>query len=897
MLKRFLQVLAPLIVLLCVAFPAYAQSAIEGQDWWRVKPPSGKDESDAVYVKIAPDINLQTPAFIKAVNERFRFNPPLDMLALREENRDITIALCHKLGDGYHMGVIRSMEERRADRAWLNCRPEDGKERYVYVLPGQVIRLRGQHIIAPDKKLALADQIAACKDLDCLVRVSRELGSAVTDAGHGTPVGSSVDPFIAELTACNGGLDCVIAAARNRGIKVDEPVKDKPSTATTLAPAPHDDTGLIIALIIFIALTIGLSIALIISSSISSARAKLNEQYSEDIEKLQATLAGNEEALQEAQKKSAAAQGEVVSAKKVQSEVSTSLKGLTQVMQAVTQAMVDCAKRWNLTVPASYKQIELFGLIADHVDEVYAQIALANRSKLEVERRVQGLLTEVDQKAAEVGVLEQALRDMAAVTEADRLHCAELYALINQSNADLILIDNEATDLRGPFGELTTRHVEALKTNPDLAPDLQLQIDMCEARFGELSQARAKVIDRKAAAQTEFDALFEKLAGFKFTEATLYEEAQRDRNDAASELGKAKLLQYYAQARQDRLSVIEADMGERETAIEAREAAVALRESEQARRQLELDELSADTFELNLKWRGLMEGLLSLLGYDANKMKLEDIRAIDGSVGAVEEARRLLEAANGRLIIADGQVAALNSELAKQREASRLMIAENVALLAGPQSAADQLARYAVALEDEMRQRKVLRRKLGKAVQLQKRLERQLAAVSAERQVQAETIARLERELAEPPVPEFPKPTPVPKFPEPLESTSGVRRTDTMPYTAAFDGRAAQEAFFNAAEMILKEGGGLFLNTARRVWILFQLTQQRVRFDFAGIFPASDPGPTNRAALDLSRTREKMNRAIFCQEDLRWFIDLFEPPVPDTYRSTPKEACASDIPR
>ncbi len=893
MLKRFVQFLAPFVVLLFVAFPAHAQSAIEGQDWWQVKPPSGNAEADAVYVKIAPGINLQTPTFIRAVNEKFKFDPPLDQLALREENRDLTIALCHTLGDGFADGKIRSFEERRIDRAWFNCKPEDGKERYVYVLPGTVIKLRGRHVIPPDKKLELADQIGACKDAECVKRIAAQLGATTGDnaapppAGATPPSGNTTPPssdgsLVTELKKCYGNFSCVIGALRGNGIKVVVP---EAKAEQSEAPKAQDNFWLILALVSFI----GLSLVLAIVLYVVHRRAAVAARFStEKIGELQTDLAHKEDAV-------ASLKGQLDTAKSATKSSDERLRSVAAAMQVVTDAMVKCAKRWNVVIPATYKQLELFNLISGHLDEVYVQIAQANRGKDEAEKKVKGLLSEVTQRNDEVEALQKTLDEKNLAEEKDRKHCAELYEILNAANADLILIDNETTDLHGPYGELKARFAEAQQNDPANAPDLRYQLDACETRFTELAQDRMKVVDRKAAAQAEFDVLFKRLAGFEFTEAKLYAEAQRDRNDAATELGKARLTARYAQAQQDRLSVLEADLGEREIEIKAREAAVAITEAEQARRQTELDTREADSFELNLKWREIMGGLLALLGYDPNKMTLEEIIAIDGSKGVINKARVLLEEAGKRLRDLDPKVTALEADLAAQREASRVAIAENFDLRAKLHGMVERFARYSVALELSMAQRKSLRQKLGKATAMQKRLERQFVATTTERDTLVETVASLEAQLEDARTPAFPKPSPVPQIVStPPAATGVVRRMETQPYSPAFDAKAVQETFFNTAEVLLKDGGALLLNSARKVWILFELTRLGVMFDFAGIFPAGT-SPSNSSALGLPKTKERLGRASFCQEDLKWFIDLFEPQPPDLLR--PAVARASGFPR
>ncbi len=182
------------------------------------------DESDpkVTLIRILPDVNIHTPALAEIFGTT--------MFQIREDNRLNTIALCHRKNGRFDMGVVKTDKDRAKDTIWDSC--PDEKEQYVYVLPGQTIRMTHNKSLMRSQKVELVDQAWKCPDAQCALdafgKFGKEFAGGLAPSG-GKPPTETVPPPIppdaqkalalqAALEACQGDAACADQALLAAGV-------------------------------------------------------------------------------------------------------------------------------------------------------------------------------------------------------------------------------------------------------------------------------------------------------------------------------------------------------------------------------------------------------------------------------------------------------------------------------------------------------------------------------------------------------------------------------------------------------------------------------------------------------------------------------------------------------
>lgn len=171
------------------------------------------DDSDpkVTLVRTLPDVNIHTPSLAEAFGTT--------MFQIREDNRLSTIALCRRKNGRFDMGVVKTDKDRAKDTIWDSC--PDENEQYVYLLPGQTLRLTHNKSLLRGQKVALVDQAWPCADIPCVMDVFGKFGKefAGTAASAGAkevaappampPEARRALDLQAALDACRGEEGCV----------------------------------------------------------------------------------------------------------------------------------------------------------------------------------------------------------------------------------------------------------------------------------------------------------------------------------------------------------------------------------------------------------------------------------------------------------------------------------------------------------------------------------------------------------------------------------------------------------------------------------------------------------------------------------------------------------------
>jgi len=182
------------------------------------------DESDpkVTLIRILPDVNIHTPSLAEIFGTT--------MFQIREDNRQNTIALCHRKNGRFDMGVVKTDKDRAKDTIWDSC--PDEKEQYVYVLPGQTIRMTHDRSLLRSQKVDLVDQAWKCPDAQCALDVfgkfGKEFAGAVAPTRDKQPTEVAPPPVPPEtrkalalqaaLDACRGDAACADQALLAAGV-------------------------------------------------------------------------------------------------------------------------------------------------------------------------------------------------------------------------------------------------------------------------------------------------------------------------------------------------------------------------------------------------------------------------------------------------------------------------------------------------------------------------------------------------------------------------------------------------------------------------------------------------------------------------------------------------------
>gem|GEM_PF-4305169 len=207
MKRIMLLYLLPFFFVLGIVRTAQADGEpVEGRDYW-ILPQTQCDSGTCI--RIAPGININTPRLAEKLGVK-----PID---IRADNPTGTIALCHRKNDGYRMGTITRPEERASNEVWKSC--PDPEQQYVYILPGQVIKLTGVKHLSFHEEEQLKAEIKQCTTSECATQVARKWGAKIAGASSASTPAQGVDPIVAELTACTT-TDCAVAVAKKAGASI-----------------------------------------------------------------------------------------------------------------------------------------------------------------------------------------------------------------------------------------------------------------------------------------------------------------------------------------------------------------------------------------------------------------------------------------------------------------------------------------------------------------------------------------------------------------------------------------------------------------------------------------------------------------------------------------------------
>ncbi len=936
--------LLPLLFVLGIVRTAKADGEpVQGRDFW-ILPQAQCDSGTCV--RIAPGININTPLLAEKLGVK-----PID---IRRDNPTGTIALCHRVGDGYHMGRIARVEDRASDEVWKKC--PDPALQYVYVLPGQVIKLSGvKHISYQEEMQGLSD-IKKCTTSDCVTEVARRLGAKISGAAvSATPVHGS-DPIVAELTACTTA-DCAVAVAKKAGapIVVAPPSEgDKllselrscgendacrnaalqarglmplktavPPQAPTVA-ATEDSAGLRSLFAWVLALgfaAIVLAIACLVVALIWRARfAALKAKFDEKVE---AALS----VLKEGFEKELASVAECRDrlSKKLDEETAEK-KGLAEKFQKVYGAIREFGGKHKVPLPQNLTLMESWHLVEQHFAGVAAEsvkIGRANEELSQLNQTVAAERRELEEKAGKAAEFERLFNSQVAANETlgntvvkvqadlgvaksslddvqrNKERCRQLFGIVNSKAAELIAMDNELTELHEPHEEKVGLFRALEATGDSRAEEVKTEILSIEQRIVDLCGRRDGLETELEPLSQELDSLHEQLTGFRIDESRLYKEAQRDRNDAAKELGEAKAVKTLARAQAEaERRAIEADRRQLDSEFAARETEAENKAQELAERECALlakrDEFAEREIKLvdrEAACKHLLLPLLQALDID-QKTTLAQLKEMGGVEGLMQRHAAAYE-----------KLRASYFELKKRFE--QLEAGQASAPVPSPDASQNEMLRLAVLLEDRDNS---IREKDARIVSLTNELD--LAKQAGTDCL--DTIAKLEQRVSELEPYELAakgsfKPSPVPRelaasdeqplitvqlqeevAEEPVP-TSITRQTVAYTQKPLDRNRAPSGAgepadglvidkFFDLADQLVKSGRKILVDSTAKVRTLqLLLTEVPVEFDFDRLFKNGSPFSADATRLihtrgeDFVRSRLASSRSLLI--GIQWFLD------------------------
>jgi chromosome segregation ATPase len=471
---------------------------------------------------------------------------------------------------------------------------------------------------------------------------------------------------------------------------------------------------------------------------------------------------------------------------------------------------------------------------------------------------------------------QESFRDL----EANKQRFMQIAPLMPESDKTLVKIDNELT-------ELCERQVElhALCDQHETSGDERLarvrdERQKVETRIQELHPLRAAPAELRA----EFEGLYFRLTGFKPTEIVLYEEAQRDRNDAAQERAKAKVELDQAEATRTAVQEEERLLQERVAKFEAYQAEqlAILNSGKEAklREWQDIERCRAETDSAKLKAQSYLAHILQLMQDLLNQMELggltpEEFLELKRPSGIVQELARTigglkqtidlhkqdLEAINGNYRSSVDRASGLNGELTTLR---------------------DELTKVNADLEQAKGELEQLNTSSGEQIT-------KLQTVIADKQGEIDgLLSRMQSsedsiDLDGDALKQHDPPKDLMAAAGAVENPqgSGARKTKGYEEGELLPKPEVATDFFQALRHALVSKEQIVVDSAEKVWLLFDLQRRDLfRFGLAGIFPEGLPdklkGLEKRDSVSARLAKAKI-------PDMQWFLEVFEPNRPTNY--------------
>lgn len=531
--RWILQAIVALVVLIC-ARPAEALNGHprEGVDFSYVR---GSNPASS-YVRVAKGVDINTPLLAEMLKT--------DPFSIRADNMTRTLALCKRLGDGYAMGPpptsmrLADIERaRRSEAMWEDCPKE---RRYVYLVPGEVVEITGRTHRSFDERMEILSGLESCTDAACVSRNLEKLGVKVEigEAAHAaTPIPAP--------TADNASPPETVQKP---------PVVSAPAETSSAPTNTAPETGWGWLLLAFAALMSGLAIGR--GTAPKGDRLALRRELAEtesSLDTMRAVLARVEKAngdLMDMNDRQRATIGKLVSERDAYETKANSVVATVRA-EAVRLGLVvaeNASAYESIVTMRDWFEARIAGVGTElaqktrELNEALTRLYDIGTGLAQKTHELDGALTRLHgvetELAASRGKANAANAELQSITD-ERLRCAELYRALSDHDRRQIRLDNEITALAGRYAEAKGRFDHLENTDPAKAECLQ-QLQDVERRIGELEAERAEIVGYCEKSRTEFEELHERLAGFPFSAAALYEEAQRDRNDAAKALGETE---------------------------------------------------------------------------------------------------------------------------------------------------------------------------------------------------------------------------------------------------------------------------------------------------------------------------------------------------------------------
>lgn len=288
-------------------------------------------------------------------------------------------------------------------------------------------------------------------------------------------------------------------------------------------------------------------------------------------------------------------------------------------LESAAKALLACATKSGHT----YSQQ---ASLSDSIHSVFTQIGTSHEV---LKRERNDARRERDDVQQE---LEGAQRELSSIQAATK-RLAEVYQALSIHEPRLMQIDNRLTELEGLRAELQAQFEQQVADSDPASADTQTRIEEFEAEMPPLGTERSALTTQLETLRSEFNELHTRLTGFELSRDRLYQEAQRDRNEAAAEMGKARAMKRSAEAK-------------RSYVLRAEEKLRQDRENLEAERGV-LVEAKIDIDHQATVVRGLFTELLEAANLPP-ETTLEDIEqrgAVTGVIGDVVTRMREMEKA------------------------------------------------------------------------------------------------------------------------------------------------------------------------------------------------------------------------------------------------------------
>lgn len=539
-MRKFWLWILPLAFVLGWIMPAQAGdiTPLEGRDYW-IMPKCDK----GTCVKIAPNINLNTPLFAAQLK-----TTPTN---IRKDNPLGTIALCHRPGDGYRMGTINKPEDRADDSVWASC--PNPADQYVYILPGQIIRITGVvHLSFSEQQKILAD-IQACKTQDCVDENTSKLNPRVKRTASVSPPPAAAPPTPPPAPS----VSATVGATEN-------PSAGPTKTETVEVSRMLDWGWWLIGVLGTFAIAFGTLYFRLVYRMMEIVKEQVDviqQNAQRTVRQIRDQLEGMHARFK--------AQGDLLTV--ATDEAAEQNKKFTDIRNY----LLDFTRKELLPVPQTASLIDIWTLVSQHITEIAREngdardaklraetaMADAEKAKADAEQAMgliqatldnqvaanQKLTANLEAKGNELGITKSSLDDLRR--NCDRI--GELNGLLAPQDVQLIQVVNEVTELYEPYAAKRQEFEALAASNDPRAPGVRVEVEAMESRLRHLYGRREVLVANTTSWRNEFDSLFLQMNGFAMNAVPLYEEAQRDRNDAAQLKGEALALLTQAQALRD----------------------------------------------------------------------------------------------------------------------------------------------------------------------------------------------------------------------------------------------------------------------------------------------------------------------------------------------------------